>query len=129
MTAAPATPCIVDAASVVALCGAVADSTIERAVVLYLDPEWMLLGRSDFSGTVAAIAPPFRIILSEALRLDAAALVLAHNHPGGVATPSAADLGYTRDLIRIAAAVDIAVVDHLILTADRAVSLHDGGWM
>ncbi len=101
---------VADARTVVALVSDLRNASVEHAAVLYLDPEWRLLGRSDFAGTSDTVAPPLRTIVAEALRLDAAALVLAHGHPSGLAIPSAADLAYTRELGRIAAALDLRLV-------------------
>lgn len=129
MADAPALPMITDAHAAAGQLADLRDSPVERAVVLYLDPEWRLLGRADFTGTTAQVAPSFRAIFAEALRLDAAALVLVHNHPGGDATASAADLAFTRALVRTAAALDIVVADHLIVTGDTVTSLREAGAM
>lgn len=129
MADAAAFPIIADPRSAAAMVADLADACVERAVVLYLDPNRRLLGRIHVIGGPGAVAPSFRAIITEALRLDAAAFVLAHNHPGGHAAPSAADLGYTRDLIRLAAALDIVMVDHLILAGADVTSLRDLGLM
>jgi DNA repair protein RadC len=122
-------PIIADARSAAALLPDLARSRVEQAVVLYLDPNRRFLGDIRITGSTAAVAPSFRAVIAGALRLDAAALVLAHNHPNGDATPSPADLAYTRDLIRIAAALDIVIIDHLILAGPTVTSLRDLGLM
>lgn len=127
MPDAPAPPLIVDAHDAAALLAGLADAAIERAAVLYLDPEWRLLGRSDFAGTVDTVAPPLRAVIAEALRLDAAALILAHGHPSGDERPSAADVAYTRALVRVAEALDMVVADHLIVAGTTVVSLREAG--
>lgn len=133
MPPAPARPQVLDARAAATLVGDLVAATdgaaVERAAVLFLDPEWRLLGRADFAGTATAVAPPLRAIVAEALRLEAAALVLAHGHPSGLAEPSAADLAYTRQLGRVAAALDLMLVDHLIVAGGRIVSLRESGWM
>ena len=129
MADAPALPLIPDAHAAAGQLANLRDSPVERAVVLYLDPEWRLLGRADFAGTTTQVAPSFRAIFAEALRLDAAALVLAHNHPGGDGNASAADLAFTRALVRTAAALDIVVADHLIVAGDTVTSLREAGAM
>jgi len=120
---------IPDAQAAAALVAGLADGAVERAAVLYLDPEWRLLGRSDFSGDVDAVTPPLRAIIAAALRLDAAAMILAHSHPSGDARPSAADIAYTRLLGRVAEALDIRLADHLIVAGTVIASLHEAGLM
>ena len=120
---------IPDAQAAAALVAGLADGAVERAAVLYLDPEWRLLGRSDFSGDVDTVTPPLRAIIAAALRLDAAAMILAHSHPSGDARPSAADIAYTRLLGRVAEALDIRLADHLIVAGTVIASLHEAGLM
>lgn len=125
---APVTaPVIAGASDAAALLADLCDSPVERAAVLYLDPKWRLLGRVDFTGTAAAVAPTFRAIFAEALRLDATALVLAHSHPGGSSTASAQDIAFTRALVRTGAALDVTVTDHLIVARDGTTSLREAG--
>lgn len=129
MPDSPAPIVIRDARAAAALVAGLADGAIERAAVLYLDPEWRLLGRSDFVGRADRVMPPLRTIIAESLRLDAAALVLAHSHPSGDTQPSAADLAYTRVLGRVAELLDIVVADHLIVAGTRVASLREAGLM
>lgn len=129
MPLAPAPPRVADATAAAALVADLGDGPLERAAALYLDPEWRLLGRSDFTGTADTVAPPLRTIIGEALRLGASALVLAHGHPRGTTAPSAADLAYTRSLVRVAAAVDLTLVDHLIVAGGHVLSLREDGRM
>jgi DNA repair protein RadC len=76
-----------------------------------------------------------REVFKSAIALNAAALVLAHNHPSGDPTPSEADIKITRDLIRAGQILKIEVLDHLILgrrTAERLkdyVSLKELGYV
>jgi DNA repair protein RadC len=120
---------IADPRAAAALLAGLADAAIERAVVLYLDPDWTLLGRSDFTGDAETVTPPLRAIIAEALRLDAAALVLAHNHPRGSTMPSAADMAYTRALARVAEALGLVLADHLIIAGTEVTSLREAGLM
>lgn len=75
------------------------------------------LGRYG-EGRHDAIGLPVKKIIADAARLGSAGIVLAHNHPSGDATPSAADCRATRTLARAAEAIDVAVVDHLIFAAN-----------
>jgi len=73
-------------------------------------------------GTLDTILVHPREVFREAIRQNAAAIVLAHNHPSGDPTPSEADIKVTRDLVRAGAVLKIEVLDHVILgrkTQDR----------
>lgn len=94
---------------------------VERAAVLYLDPERRLLGRADFAGSRDAVAPPLRAVIAGAMAHDAAALILGHSHVGADARPSAADIAYSRSLVRLCRPLELDLLDHLIL-ADGAIS-------
>jgi DNA repair protein RadC len=65
--------------------------------------------------------------VKEALRSNAAAVILAHNHPSGVAEPSQADELITRRLREALAMVDIRVLDHLIIAGGDIVSFAERG--
>lgn len=70
---------------------------------------------------------PVKQIIVDAARLGSAALVLAHNHPGGDARPSSADCRATRKLARAAEALDVAVLDHLIFAGGDCSSMRRMG--
>ena len=79
-----------------------------------------------FRGTVDGASVHPREVVKEALRLNAAALILVHNHPSGVAEPSQADELITQRLRDALALVDIRVLDHLIV-AETVTSLAERG--
>lgn len=79
-----------------------------------------------FRGTVDGASVHPREVVKEALRLNAAALILVHNHPSGVAEPSQADELITERLRDALALVDIRVIDHLIV-AETVTSLAERG--
>jgi DNA repair protein RadC len=68
-----------------------------------------------FRGSVNAATVHPREVVKEALRLNAAAVVLAHNHPSGDSTPSPQDIELTRKLKDILKVIDVRVLDHLIV--------------
>ena len=86
------------------------------------------------SGTLDTILVHPREVFKPAIASNAAAIVVAHNHPSGDATPSEADIKVTRDLIRAGQLLKIEVLDHVILgraTAERPkdfVSLRELGY-
>lgn len=102
---------------------------IEHAAVLYLDPERRLLGRADFTGSRGSVTPSLRAVIAGALSADADALILGHGHPSGSATPSVADIAYTRRLASVCMALDVELLDHLILTRDTVTSLRRLGML
>lgn len=71
------------------------------------------------SGSATTSVVPVREVLSLALRHDAVALALAHNHPGGSVEPSAADVEATQRVQKGAAAVGLRFLDHVIVSGDR----------
>lgn len=75
----------------------------------------------------ASIVHP-REVLKPAIRRSAAAIIVAHNHPSGVPTPSPEDIELTRRLARAGELVGIRLLDHVILAGDRYESLKEGGF-
>lgn len=118
---------ITDAGAATALFAPLAHSPIEIAVAAYLDPNWRLLGTTQFTGTAGRVTPPIRTIVRDALSVNATALILAHVHPSGDPDPSPADLAYTRRLATTLRAIDMTLLDHLILTRAATTSLRELG--
>ena len=82
-----------------------------------------------FRGTLTQASVYPREIVLRALQHQAAAVVLAHNHPSGLAEPSRADIELTRTLLAALALVDVRVLDHFIVTRERATSMAEEGLM
>jgi DNA repair protein RadC len=80
-----------------------------------------------FRGTIDGTSVYPREVVKEALAVNAAAIILAHNHPSGVAEPSQADERITRRLKSALDLVDIRLLDHLIIGDGRATSLASRG--
>lgn len=76
-----------------------------------------------FFGTIDGAEVHPREVAKEALRLNAAAVIVAHNHPSGEVTPSAADLAVTTRLKKALALVDIRLLDHVVVGGSETVSL------
>ena len=95
--------------------GGLPDETLR---VLFLDARHRLLADEQMQrGTIDQVVLYPRIILRRAIELDAEALILVHNHPSGDPTPSSADLWVTERLTAMARSLDIAVADHIVVTA------------
>jgi len=80
-----------------------------------------------FRGTIDGASVYPREVVKEALRRNAAAVILAHNHPSGVAEPSQADELITIRIRDALSLVDIRVLDHLVVTGDSIVSFAERG--
>ena len=95
----------------------------ETVAVLFLNDAHQRLALESWPGEAETIALPLRAILQRALALDAAGLVIAHDHPSGDPQPSRADILATRLLADTAEAVGIRLHDHLIFAGARCRSL------
>lgn len=103
---------------------------LEREVFgcLFLDNRHRLIAVEEmFLGTVDGASVHPREVVKRALKLNAAAVILAHNHPSGVAEPSQADELITARIRDALALVDIRVLDHLVVGGSAVVSLAERG--
>ena len=82
-----------------------------------------------FRGTIDGTSVYPREVVKEALTINAAAVILAHNHPSGVAEPSQADERITRRLKSALELVDIRLLDHLIIGDGETTSMASRGLM
>ncbi len=100
----------------------------EVFAALYLDNQHHLLVYEPlFYGTVNGATVYPREVVKRALELNAAALIVAHNHPSGVAEPSRADVAITARLKQALEMVDIRLLDHCIVAGHEVVSLAERG--
>lgn len=91
---------------------------------LYLDNRHRVLAFEElFRGTVDGASVHPREVVRACLKHNASAVILAHNHPSGVAEPSSADRAITRALRDALQLVDVRVLDHLIIGNDEPVSM------
>lgn len=95
----------------------------ETVAYAYLAPDYRLLGlRHTRSRDAAHVELAVRKVAGHALALDAVAVVMAHNHPSGDPTPSIADREATRLLARALAALEVRLLDHLVVAAGGTAS-------
>ena len=80
-----------------------------------------------YAGNVAGTSVRIGELFTEALRRNAAGILLAHNHPSGDPEPSADDLRTTGDVVAAGRLLGVSVVDHVIIGAGRHVSLQERG--
>jgi len=97
---------------------------------LYLDNRHRVLRFEElFRGTIDGASVHPREVVKAALRHNAAAVILAHNHPSGVAEPSAADRHITQKLKSALELVDIRILDHLVVGDQGCTSFAERGWL
>ncbi|MNR06444.1 hypothetical protein D3C85_1225160 [compost metagenome] len=103
---------------------------VEVFVALFLTAQNRVLAVEElFRGTLTETRAYPREIVRRALQHNAHAVIVAHNHPSGVAEPSAADRALTGSLKQALALVDISLLDHFVVTGSHAESLAERGWM
>ena len=102
----------------------------EHFAVMFLTQQHHLISFEKlFRGTVSSSYVHVRVIARKALELNAAAIILAHNHPSGIAEPSSADKGVTTRIKDALEVFDINVLDHFVVTANECCSFADRGWL
>jgi len=105
-------------------------ATLDHEVfaVLFLDAQHRLLAfETLFRGSLTQASVYPREVVKRALALNAAAVILAHNHPSGVAEPSRADEFLTKTLRAALALIDVQVLDHVVVASGGSVSFADRG--
>ncbi len=97
---------------------------------LFLDSKHRVLAYENlFHGSIDGASVYPRQVVKRALAHNAAALILTHNHPSGVAEPSQADRLLTQQLKSALALVEVRVLDHFIVGDGEPLSLAEHGWL
>jgi DNA repair protein RadC len=100
----------------------------EHFAVMFLDQSHGVLATEIlFSGTINAASVYPREVIKRALELNAAALILSHNHPSGNPKPSNADDNITEKINKCCKLFDIRVLDHIIIAGDHTYSYAESG--
>lgn len=100
----------------------------EEFMVLYLNQQNQLIAHETlFAGSIGSTEVHPREVVKRALYFNAAAVILAHNHPSGDITPSQADKTITQRLVQALQLVDIRVPDHLIVGGTQILSFAEHG--
>ena len=101
----------------------------ETVYLLCLDAKCKVLGCPWIGeGNVNSASIPIRRVVEMALALNATTVVLAHNHPSGIALPSAEDVATTKRLAVALDAVDIVLADHIVVADDDFISMALSGY-
>jgi len=97
---------------------------------LFLDVRHRVIRFEElFWGTIDAASVYPRELVKRALHYNAAALIVAHNHPSGVAEPSRSDRSLTQRLQQAVALVDVRLLDHFVIGDGESVSFAQRGWL
>ena len=108
--------------------GDMADFDQEHFRVLVLDTKNHVLATPDvFVGSVNSTSIRTAEVFREAVRRNAPGIILVHNHPSGDPEPSAEDASVTREIVAAGKALDIDVLDHVVIGRDGFVSLKERG--
>lgn len=101
----------------------------ETVYLLCLDAKCKVLAcREVGEGSVNSANVPIRRVVEIALKEGASTVILAHNHPSGIAVPSGEDVATTRRLAMALRAVEIVLADHIVVADDDYVSLAQSGY-
>ena len=101
----------------------------ERVYLLCLDAKCKVICTKFLSeGSVNTTAISMRKIVETALSVNASSVVLAHNHPSGLALPSENDVYTTSNIAKTLKSVDITLVDHLIFGDEEYISMNQSGY-
>ena len=107
---------------------ALGHAEVEHFRILFLNTQGRLIrDELQTKGTLSETAIYPREVIKRALALNAAALIMVHNHPGGDPTPSQADIHVTQIIQDAARPLDIQILDHLIVGHQGCVSLREKG--
>jgi len=100
----------------------------EVFMVLFLDAQHRLIASEElFHGTLTQTSVYPREVVKRALIHNAAAVMLSHNHPSGLAEPSSADRSLTEALKQALGLVDVRVLDHIVIGEQEALSFAERG--
>ena len=104
------------------------NSSQEMFYVLFLDSQHRLISGETLSrGTLDSASVYPREVLRRVLELDSSAVILAHNHPSGVAEPSSADLNVTERVRKALDLIDVRLLDHMIIGDAGVLSFAERG--
>ena len=99
----------------------------ETFAALFLDSQHRVLAFEQlFSGTVTSAAVFMRPIVDRVLQLNAATIIIAHNHPSGVSDPSTQDLEVTQKIKQAMELIDVRLLDHIVVGDNEIYSIING---
>ncbi len=100
----------------------------EVFAAIFLDNQHRVLAYEElFFGTINASSVHPRVVIQRALHHNAAAIIVAHNHPSGISEPSLSDIDITKTLKTTLALIDVRLLDHLVVASHQVTSLAERG--
>ena len=97
---------------------------------LFLDNRHRVIAFEElFRGTIDGASVHPREVVRSCIKHNAAAVIFAHNHPSGIAEPSAADRAITQRLKEALELIDVRVLDHFVIGSGTPTSLAQRGWI
>lgn len=100
----------------------------ERLGICYLNASYDILAYDEaFHGSINQLFIHYRECIKRALNLEATSMIIAHNHPNGLATPSQTDIDTTERLMQALKLVSISLIDHIIVGKSDTFSMRDAG--
>jgi len=100
----------------------------EGFYVLFLTSQHQLITfEKMFSGTINASSVYPRVIARRCLEVNAASVIISHNHPSGISEPSNADINITNSIAKALSLLDVKLLDHIVVSAGSTVSLAERG--
>jgi DNA repair protein RadC len=103
------------------------DQSREHLWVAHVDDQSRCIHLTRFDGNEGDAPLPLREVVADTAIHGSAAIILAHNHPSGDPTPSPGDCAMTRRMALIGEAMDVAVLDHLVLAGSQCTSMRSMG--
>lgn len=98
--------------------------TYEQAIVILMDNKCQVLNICEIGeGNVSSVEIDTRILIKRAIQYNAASAILAHNHPKGVCRASRIDIHLTSQVRALLAAIKVKLVDHIVVSENRWVSI------
>lgn len=124
-------PVISDFDAMVDYCrSAMAYQMVEEFRIIFLNSKLYVIGEEiQQRGTVDQVAIHPREVIKSAMMHGVSAMILVHNHPSGIVTPSKADMEITKRIKEAAEAVSIRLFDHLIISKSSVYSFHNQGFV
>ena len=108
-------------------CLAEADPAQEHLWVAHVDDDALCVHLTRFDGNADCADLPIRGIIVDVVRHGSKGLILAHNHPSGDPCPSATDMRITRRLALVGEAMDVTVLDHIVMASGKYCSMRQLG--
>ena len=100
----------------------------EIFAVMFLDNQHRIISYEElFFGTINSSSVHPRVVVQRALAVNAAAVIVTHNHPSGVAEASISDIDITRTLKQAMTLIDVRLLDHLIVASHQVTSMAEQG--